>query len=465
VILTTHSYFLKHDAKQLARMTPYSPLSTLIATALLEQHGHSVANFDTTFAEDLQDFENTLDREQPWLVAIMEDNFNYLTKMCTVRRREDALAMVRAAAQRGCRILVNGPDSSDRPDVYLAAGANAVLTGEGEASLVEIANLWRDDSNAMPDGVSGIVFGIPEGRTRRTSMRPAFRNLDTLPLPAWNYIDADAYRRAWEMKHNYFSWNIATSRGCPYACNWCAKPTFGRGYEQRSPASVATEMRALKDSIAPDHIWFADDIFGLTAEWLREFAAEVSRLGVRTPFTMQSRVNLMKPDAAEALARAGAREVWLGVESGSQKILDAMEKGSRVSEARSATRALKDHGIRACWFIQLGYPGETWEDIGRTRNLIREEQPDDIGVSVAYPLPGTRFYELVKAELGERTNWEDSDDLAMLFEGTYKTEFYRMVRDLLHDEVRMRRPDDLRWMQLAKEQANHRTSDPVKLAS
>src|SRR6185503_258392 len=97
----------------------YSPLSTLIATALLERDSHPVAHFDATFADDLREFEDVLDRQRPWLVAIMEDNFNFLTKMCTVRRREDALAMVRAAAQRNCRVAVNGPDSSDRPDLYL----------------------------------------------------------------------------------------------------------------------------------------------------------------------------------------------------------------------------------------------------------------------------------------------------------------------------------------------------------
>jgi anaerobic magnesium-protoporphyrin IX monomethyl ester cyclase len=446
-------------------MTPYSPLSTLISTALFEQNGHAVDHFDATFADDLREFEDVLDRRQPWLVAIMEDNFNFLTKMCTVRRREDALAMVRTAVQRGCRVLVNGPDSSDRPDIYLEAGADAVLMGEGETALAEIAGLWRRDMAAPLDCIPGIALSGHDGRFRKTAARAPLRTLDSLPLPAWSHLDIAGYRHAWLTRHNYFSWNVATSRGCPYACNWCAKPTFGRGYAQRSPASVAAEMRLLKDSVAPDRIWFADDIFGLTTEWLRDFASEAARLDVRIPFTMQSRVNLMKPQAVDALAEAGAFEVWLGVESGSQKILDAMEKGSRVNEARAATRALKARGIRACWFIQLGYPGETWEDLCRTRNLIRDEEPDDIGVSVAYPLPGTRFYELVKAELGERRNWEDSDDLAMLFEGTYDTGFYRMVRDLLHDEVRTRESDDLRWTHLAHDRAGHRTSDPVKLAS
>jgi anaerobic magnesium-protoporphyrin IX monomethyl ester cyclase len=203
----------------------------------------------------------------------------------------------------------------------------------------------------------------------------------------------------------------------------------------------------------------------LTAEWLRRFASEVIRERVRTPFTMQSRVNLMKSDAVDALADAGAHEVWLGVESGSQKILDAMDKGSDVEEIRVATRALQGRGIRACWFIQLGYPGETWDDLCLTRDLIRSERPDDVGVSVAYPLPGTRFYDLVRAEMGERKNWDDSDDLRMLFQGTYNTEFYRMIRDVLHDEVRTCHFDDGPWQRLQEQEASHRCSNPVRLAS
>jgi anaerobic magnesium-protoporphyrin IX monomethyl ester cyclase len=465
MILVAHSYFMHHDPKQAARCTPYAPLSTLIAGAVLREQGHAVRLFDATFAEGTSMFEAALDATPHRLVAIMEDNFNFLTKMCTEQRRCDALAMIASARARGCRVVVNGPDSTDRPQLYLDAGADAVLLGEGEAALQEIATIWRDRPGAKLDEIPGLMLADGPNGMRRTAIRPHQKALDRLPLPAWDLADAEIYRAAWTARHGRFSWNMATSRGCPYACNWCAKPTFGRGYEQRSAAAVAMELRRLKDEIGPDHIWFADDIFGLTGGWLEDFAREVDRLQARTPFMMQSRVNLMKPPAVTALAQAGAEEVWLGVESGSQKILDAMEKGSTVQEARTATRLLKSAGIRACWFIQLGYPGETWDDLCLTRNLIAEEQPDDIGVSVAYPLPGTRFHALVKSGLGERRNWQDSDDLAMLFEGTYDTDFYRMVRDTLHEEARSRRRDDCRWARLGHEGQGHRSANPVLLAT
>jgi anaerobic magnesium-protoporphyrin IX monomethyl ester cyclase len=288
------------------------------------------------------------------------------------------------------------------------------------------------------------------------------KDLDALPLPAWDLVDAERYRAAWTEAHGRLSWNMVTSRGCPYGCNWCAKPIFGRRYAQRSPEGAADELRRLKERVAPDHVWFADDIFGLTPAWLERFAREVVRLGARTPFSMQSRVNLMRPETVSALAEAGAEEVWMGVESGSQRILDAMEKGSRVDEARGATRALKAAGIRACWFVQLGYLGEEWEDIRLTRDLVRAERPDEIGVSVSYPLPGTRFYELVRDEVGRKRNWEHTDDLAMLFHGTYTTDFYRDLRTLLHDEVgagdgaAARRALDRRWAELEAREAEFR---------
>ena len=259
-----------------------------------------------------------------------------------------------------------------------------------------------------------------------------------------------------------------TSRGCPYGCNWCAKPLYGRRYDQRSPASAAEEIRRLKDAVAPDHLWFADDIFGLTAEWIEAFAAEVTKRRARTPFMIQTRVNLMRPAAVRALAEAGAEEVWLGVESGSQKILDAMDKGTKVEQVRAATRTLKAHGIRACWFLQLGYLGEEWDDVVMTRDLVRDERPDDIGVSVSYPLPGTGFHDKVRAQLGAKQNWADTGDLAMLFHGTFSTAVYRRLRDLLHDEARGdvdRGTLDLAWADAAAEAEASREAELAEAAA
>ena len=461
MILLASSLFLREDRKQLERMKPYSPLATLLIASSLRERGHDVALFDATLALGVEAFEAMLQEHRPATVGILEDNFNFLTKMCTERTRETTLAMVAAARAQGCRVAVNGSDSSDRPELYLGAGADAVLPGTADVSFLALAHAWRESRDAPLRELPGLVLPDGCGGVVRTTPAPSVGDIDALPFPAWDLVDVNAYRSAWTSAHGRFSWNMISSRGCPFGCNWCAKPIFGRRYAQRSPDCVVDEIQRLRDTVRPDHIWFADDIFGLTARWVTRFAGEVVARGVRTPFTIQCRADLLRPDVVAALAAAGAEEVWLGVESGSQRILDAMDKGTTVDEVRLATRALQARGIRACWFLQLGYPSETWDDVLLTRDLVREERPDDVGVSVAYPLPGTKFHAMVHEQLGSQLNWRDTDELAMLFHGTYSTEFYRLLRDALHDEVRTGIADDRRWIALARDEWTHRSAEPL----
>lgn len=465
MILLANSLFLCEDRKQLERMKPYSPLATLLIAASLRERGHDVAFFDATLASGVAAFKAMLWEKRPAIVGILEDNFNYLTKMCTVSTRETTLAMVAAAHALGCRVAVNGSDPSDRPELYLDAGADAVLPGTADVSFLALADAWRESRDAPLHELRGLV--IPDGRggVVRTASAPSVGDLDALPFPAWDLVDIEAYRSVWTSAHGRFSWNMISSRGCPFGCNWCAKPIFGRRYAQRSPECVVDEIERLRETVRPDHIWFADDIFGLTAGWVTRFAAEVVARGVRTPFMIQCRADLLRPDVVAALAAAGAEEVWLGVESGSQRILDEMDKGTTVDEVRMATRALKAQGIRACWFLQLGYPSEAWDDLLLTRDLVREERPDDIGVSVAYPLPGTKFHAMVREQLGSQVNWQDTDELAMLFHGTYGTGFYRQLRDALHDEVRTGVVDVGRWSTLARDEWIHRSPEPLIAAN
>jgi anaerobic magnesium-protoporphyrin IX monomethyl ester cyclase len=250
----------------------------------------------------------------------------------------------------------------------------------------------------------------------------------------------DRYRAAWMKSHGYFSLNMAASRGCSFRCTWCAKPIWGNQYLQRTAASVAAEMLHLKRTFAPDHIWFADDIFGFRVDWVNEFAATLGAAGGGIPFTIQTRADLLSERMAAALGAAGCREAWLGAESGSQRVLDAMNKGTTVAEIITARARLKAAGIRVGFFIQLGYLDEQLADILATRSLLETARPDDVGVSVSYPLPGTKFYELVKAQLNGKTHWQDSDDLEMMFQGTYTSDFYRTVRTLLHDQVNLQVP-------------------------
>jgi anaerobic magnesium-protoporphyrin IX monomethyl ester cyclase len=475
-ILVCHSYFVRFDPKQAQRGKPYPPLATLQVAALLRKAGHEVALFDAMLAEGLEEYETKLAQIQPQLVLLYEDTFNFLSKMCLARMREAACRMIGSARRRGARVIASGPDVSDAPEPYLRAGADVTLVGEGLAALLDLLPRLSSTLHCTPaeliEGVSGAVTLVNGSAVKVNGAKLLPTAVQAGVLAAWDLLDVERYRSVWVKSHGYFSLNMAASRGCSFRCNWCAKPIWGNQYLQRDAQSVAAEMLHLKETFNPDHVWFADDIFGFRADWVNELAEALSRGGGGVPFTIQTRADIVNERMATALARAGCVEAWLGAESGSQRVLDAMNKGTTVTEIITARARLKSVGLRVGFFIQLGYLHEQLSDILATRALLEQAQPDDVGVSVSYPLPGTRFYEMVKEQLGGKTHWQDSDDLAMMFRGTYTSEFYRAVRDLIHEQVSLqaqevnvlpgqnspgKRALERRWHDLLSREAQYRS--------
>ncbi|MBN9384513.1 MAG: B12-binding domain-containing radical SAM protein [Chitinophagaceae bacterium] len=434
-ILFSHSYFMRFDPKQWATGQPYPPLATIGAAALMREHGYRVSLFDTMFVEDPDEVIRRLATDRPDLFIVYDDGFNYLTKMCLTNMRDAAYRMIRQARQYGCTVIVSSSDSTDHYDEYLQKGADFVLLGEGEQSLLELVNAMRDGQQDF-SGIRGIAY-LQHGMVLKTPARPVMKELDTLPMPAWDLVDIPAYRAIHMEHHGYFSLNVSTTRGCPFKCNWCAKPIYGNRYNARSPQHVVRELKWLKDQYNFDHIWFCDDIFGLKPGWVNEFAELVERVGLQFKFKIQSRADLLlQENYVAALARAGCDNSWMGAESGSQKILDAMDKGTSVEQIHAATYLLREYGIRPSFFIQFGYPGETKEDIRKTIRMINRLLPDSLGISVSYPLPGTPFYERVKADLKEKANWTDSDELKIMFRNTYHPSFYKQLHRYVHQTYR-----------------------------
>lgn len=473
-----HSYFLRFDRKQWERGKPYPPLATIQVAALLRRMGHGVSLFDAMLAEGVEDYGASLQAATPDVVVIYEDNFNYLTKMCLGRMREAACEMIGMARAKGARVIVAGSDASDQPEAFLAAGAEVVLIGEGIAPLIELINrIDRQPSIDTATWVAGLagVASLAGSEMKMTRIGAVPPDPRIVGQPAWDLVDIERYRTLWRERHGYFSLNMAASRGCPFRCNWCAKPIWGNHYNRRTAEDVAAEMTYLKRTFQADHIWLADDIFGFHVDWVEAFAEHVKQTDGSIPFTIQTRADLISERMAAALRDAGCAEAWIGAESGSQRVLDHMNKGTTVEDLVIARERLGAVGIRVGYFIQLGYLGEDLGDLLATRDLIARAAPDDIGVSVSYPLPGTRFYEQVKEQLGEKTHWQDSDDLAMMFQGAYDSEFYRHVRDLLHEQVTVQswkivgqaerhrqasRALDAHWDALIATEAAHRTHAP-----
>ena len=434
-ILFTHSYFLRLDPKQWSIGKPYAPLGTLFAASLMREKGYAVSVFDSMFCHHPEEIFAALEKNISNIFVIYDDGFNYLTKMCLSNMRDAALKMIELAKEKGCTVIISSSDATDHFETYLNKGADFILMGEAEYTLLELCETLNKNENDY-SRIQGLAFK-QHGNIIKTQRRAVITDLDELPLPAWDLIDLVPYQESWIKHAGYFSINVATTRGCPFKCNWCAKPIYGNRYNSRSPENVINELKLLKEKYQFDHIWFCDDIFGLKPGWVNDFAILAERENLQFKFKIQSRADLLVQDNyVAALSRAGCDNVWMGAESGSQKILDAMDKGITVEQIAASVKLLKQYRIKASFFIQFGYIGETKNDISLTVKMINKLLPYEIGISVSYPLPGTLFYEKVKMQLETKTNWTDSDEMALLFQNTYRPAFYKQLHRYVHKSYR-----------------------------
>jgi len=434
-ILFTHSYFYQFDPKQWNTKQPYPPLGTIYAASVMREAGYQVSLFDTALIDSPEKIIFIIEKGKPSYLVIYDDGFNYLTKMCLTNMREAAFRMAEIAKEKNITVIASSSDAADHYEKYLEHGVDFVVIGEGEITLKELITSL-DKGEKRFDQIDGLAYKENE-KIIRTSARQIVKELDSFPMPAWDLIDVSSYKKIWIESHGYFSLNIATTRGCPFKCNWCAKPIYGNRYNSRSPQKVVEEIEFLIKNFGVNHFWMCDDIFGLKPGWVQEFRAIVKSKKIEFKYKIQSRVDLLlQEDTIAALAESGAETVWVGAESGSQKVLDAMDKGTTIEQIYNATKLLKKNGIRTAFFLQFGYLSEKKEDIEKTINMVLDLMPDEIGISVSYPLPGTKFYEKVKEQLKGKTNWTDSDELAMMYKGTFPASYYKKLHRYVHKVYR-----------------------------
>ena len=437
-ILIGQSYFRILDEKESKRNMPYPPLGSLYAAAVLKKAGHEVMLYDAMLGKSVSEFIEIINDVRPDLLLIYDDEFNYLTKMCLSKMRDSAVSAVQSAKEFSVPVVVYSSDAADFPDQYLKAGCDCIICGEGEETLKEVAESFEHGYfYSVREEINGLKF-IKDGSIHKTGNRDLISDLDSLPDPDFSLIDIESYRDIWLRYHGYFSMNISTTRGCPYGCNWCAKPLYGRTYSSLSPVHAAENIEYLKENFRPDHLWITDDIFGLRTNWINEFSVELNKKNSVLPYKCLSRPDLLlKGNTLHALKDSGCKTIWIGAESGSQKILDAMDKGTTVEQIYECAKSARSLGIEIAFFIQFGYLAEDWNDIKLTRKMITDNLPDDIGISVSYPLPGTKFHQKVKQQMKRKTNWTDSDDLDMMFAGTYGNKFYKLLHRFVHLEYRI----------------------------
>ena len=423
--LLTHGYFLAEDEKELQIMKPYPPLGLLYLSAYLKSRGQPVQIFDSTFAERAA-LEAELESGAPGVLGIY-------TNLMT---RRSVLQIVAAAKARDWTVVLGGPESANYVEQYLGAGADAVVLGEGELTLAELLEVLPDAGAHGLHAVRGLAFRDADGHVVRTPERAKIADLDALPLPDRAAIDLPRYVRVWREHHGMGSVNLITARGCPYKCTWCSHAVFGYSHRRRTPAAVAAEVEQIVRQYQPEQLWYADDVFTISHPWLERYAAELRKRDLRLPFETITRADRLQSEAAAAaLAELGCYRVWIGSESGSQRILDAMQRDVTLEEVHRATELARRHGIQVGMFLMWGYEGEQVEDIAATVELVQRTRPDVFLTTVSYPIKGTPYYERVRERLGLPLPWAQATDRDHQIAGRHGRDYYRLADTWLRSAV------------------------------
>jgi anaerobic magnesium-protoporphyrin IX monomethyl ester cyclase len=415
--LLTHGYFLADDAAEQRVMKPYPPLGILYISAYLREHGLENSIFDTTFSTRTA-LEEHLVRTVPGVVALY---INLMTKLSILRiirfiRSEPSLAAT--------RIILGGPEVRAHVTELLEHGADAVVIGEGEVTTLELLRSLAARGVEGIGAIDGIGYRSASGEIVLTPERTLMKDIDALPLPNRAGIDLAAYQRAWKERHGRNAISVSTMRGCPYTCKWCSRGVYGLTYRRRSPEAVARELKALEAEYHPDTIWFVDDVFTISHEWLKGFAAALEREQVSIPYECITRADRMNEEVVRQLKASGCYRVWIGAESGSQRVIDAMDRRVKVEQVREMIGLCKQHGIETGTFIMLGYPGETEADIEETINHLKRCAPDLYTITVAYPIKGTEFFQEIEARMTGSFDWETQTDRQREFVRTYPRRYY-----------------------------------------
>jgi anaerobic magnesium-protoporphyrin IX monomethyl ester cyclase len=360
-------------------------LGLMYLSAALRRAGYSVRHIDHTFLERDQVLQQ-IDKLQPAVIGIY----------CMITMQDEALSL--SAQVRGKALtVVGGPYPSGEPDTFVDH-FDLVAVGEGEETIVQIMQHLGDQAF---DEVAGLVFKR-DGEIVRTPARARSKDMSDLPLPYRRDVPNDQYIAYWRKHWKDATTPLMATRGCPFRCDFCHKSVFGDLFSARPVESVVAEMREVA-ALGYDHIWMSDDLFTLNYKRTFELAQAIE--AARLPLTWEclSRVTHVDQALFEQMHRAGCKRIFFGIESGDEGVLKQMKKGITPDQARKAVEACVAAGIKAAGFFMVGYLGETTESLIKSINFSSSLPLDYVSYTIAYPLPGTGFYERVKErrQLGE----------------------------------------------------------------
>jgi anaerobic magnesium-protoporphyrin IX monomethyl ester cyclase len=430
-LLLTHGYFLYEDPKEMQIMKPYAPLGILYLCSHLRQHGFDVEVFDTTFSSRESLFRH-LETEKPSVLGIYA---NLMT-------RSNVVEIIRVAREAGWRVIVGGPEPGAYAQEFLESGADFVVFGEGESTMQELLTAIRDSDisgNAWKSKIAGTAYLDDEGAFHQNPPRVQIADLDAQPWPAREAIDLHRYVNTWRTHHQQGSVNFITARGCPYKCRWCSHQVYGQTHRRRNPVKVVDEVEWLLTEYTPDIAWVSDDVFTINHEWVRKYAAEMRRRNLHIPFECISRADRLNEEMLDLLAELGCFRIWIGSESGSQRLLDAMDRGVKVEQVQRAVEMSRARKIQSGMFLMWGYEGEEMEDIEATIRHVSKSKPDIFFTTVSYPIKGTPYYQQVQSKLVQLMPWTQSSDRDIKIAGRHSRAYYEHADKLLRDEVQFAR--------------------------
>ena len=423
-ILFTHAYYLSDDPKEQKIMKPYPPLGLLYVSAYLKSKNVANDVFDTTFSSQQLQLDYILEKA-PRVICIYT---NLMTKVEVIK----LMKILKTETYNFPKIVLGGPDVTFNVDNYLKAGADFLVIGEGEETTLELYDAIMNSSNLHD--VNGLAF-LENGLVIQTNARTKFKELDELPLPNREAVNMQNYLDTWKTNHGKSSMTISTQRGCPYTCKWCSTAVYGQSYRRRPAVQVAAEMKMLKDQYNPDAIWFVDDVFTISHKWLTAFHEEVVKQNAQIRFECITRAERLNEEILRLLKEAGCFRIWIGAESGSQEIIDAMDRRVDVNHVKKIIQDTNAMGIETGTFIMLGYPGETEKNIDETIQYLKEAKPTHYTITIAYPIKGTSLYNEIEEKITDRPNWETSTDRDIDFERTYSRKYYKYAVSKVVNEV------------------------------
>lgn len=425
-LILTHGYFLEEDETEKKIMRPYPPLGLLYVSAYLEQQKVDHEVFDSTFSSEEKWFDFVI-KTQPKVIAIYTNLMTKVKIIQLINRVKSEPSLTET------KILLGGPDLTYNWENYLKNGADFLVIGEGEETMLEFCKQHFSSQNY--NEVTGLCYKTTKGELVKNEARIKIKTVDEIPLPNRKKIDLTKYLEIWEKYHGKATLNISTQRGCPYTCQWCSTAVYGQSYRRRSPKMVVDEVEHLIKEYNPGALWFVDDVFTVSHKWLKAFSEEMQNRGISIPFECITRAERMNEEVLAQLKAAGCFRIWIGAESGSQRIIDLMKRQVDINKVAEMMQLTRKFGIEAGTFIMVGYPTETQEDIDLTINYLKEANPDQFTITVAYPIKGTGLYNQIEKDIIEQPDWATSTDRQIDFKRTYSRGFYDYAVRRIVNEV------------------------------